>query len=226
MYSSISDCCYHTADSQDEEVMNDWTQQETAIRTEEKQQQLHDELNPKRHLVHQFFRCVKGLVVFCAVNMGVGQLIGIAYEVVDPIQYVMRIYVILLTFLVVMNELEWTKYTKDSTLLNLWITRGLFYAFVGVLGLEENATSPARQNGSDASSNMALSYLSLVAWLMVAAGCLYTCFGAFCLQLLYDKFRREYNQKLDRAKETARTTTLYGDEASLVDGAAPTENVV
>jgi len=215
--------------SQDESAMDDWSKQEVAIRTEDKQQQLHDELNPKRHCVHQFFRLIKALTIFCATNMGVGQLIGIAYEVVDPIQYVLRIYVILLALLVVLNELEWTKYTKDSTLLKIWITRGIMYAFVGVLGLEENATSPARQNGSDSSSSLALSYLSIVAWLMVACGCLYTLFGLFCLQLLYDKLRREYAQKVDRAKETARTTGLYGgDNVGLVEGgvAATTENVV
>jgi hypothetical protein len=142
--------------------------------------------------------------------MGIGQVIGVAFEVDNPIQYVLRVYVIFLCVLVVLNEMEWTKYTTDSTLLKLWITRGFIYAFVGVLGLEENETSRAK--GGSGSQNIALSYISIVAWMMVAAGCLYTIFGLFCLQMLYDKLRREYVQRLERAKETARTTELYGND--------------
>jgi hypothetical protein len=198
--------------------MEDWSKKEVLNRAEEKQQQLHEELNPRRTCMHQFFRLLKALVIFCALNMGIGQLLGVAFEVDNPVQYVLRVYVIFLCILVVLNELEWTKYTKDSTLLKLWITRGFIYAFVGVLGLEENETSKTK-GGSD----IALSYIAIVAWMMVAAGCLYTILGLLCLQMLYDKLRRDYVQRLERAKETARTTELYGNDNN---SGTPGDNVV
>lgn len=193
--------------------MLQWTQKEHENRSEEMKRQLDREMNPQRHWLHRIFLLIRSLTMVSAFNMGLGQLIGMFYEVVSPTQYVLRVYVILLCSLTLLNELEWTNYTKDSTLLKLWITRGLFYAFVGVLGLEENAVSPTR-DGMVGSSPV-LMYIKVVAWLMVACGCVYTVMGCACFQLVEDRLRNDFEQRKQRAKTMARvTTTMMGGVAA------------
>lgn len=140
--------------------------------------------------------------------MGLGQLVGVAVEIVTPTQYVLRVYVMLLCALTMLNELEWTRYATDSTLLKSWVTRGLFYAFVGVLGLEENASTPKRVGVS----TLLLLYIRVVAWLMVACGMVYTILGCACFQMVEDHLRKDLEQRKERAREIARTAALYGDE--------------
>jgi hypothetical protein len=176
-------------------------------RERELQQQLHDEINPKRRWLHHVFILVSIVAGLSALNMALGQFIGIAYGKVGPIQYVLRVYVILLCALVILNELEWTKLTRDSTILHLWVTRGMVYAFIGVLGLEENSTTQANQNAEGRGT--ALGYIMVVAWLMVGCGTLYFCMGVLCLQLVCNRMREDYQHRLIRSKETRRTTQTY-----------------
>lgn len=153
--------------------------------------------------------------------MFLGQIIGLAYEVVGGIQIVLRIYVVMLCLLVILNELAWTKYTRDSTLLHLWITRGLVYSFVGVLGLEENSVSPYRE--STIAATPALLYLKGVAWMMVACGCTYIALGALCLQIVDDRMKKDLAQRKERAKEAALVAddNWSSDKDALVTGATP-----
>jgi hypothetical protein len=92
------------------------------------------------------------------------------------------------------NEWEWFL-TRDSKILQLWFTRGLFYSFVGVLGLEENDTASSKA----AVPQMATTYIAVVAWLMVATGMLYSLLGLLCLQGWEQRLRRDYAQRRERA---------------------------
>jgi uncharacterized membrane protein len=141
-----------------------------------------------------------------ALNMALGQFIGIAYGKVGPIQYVLRVYVILLCALVILNELEWTKLTRDSTILHLWVTRGMV--------LYRSARTRREQHHSQANENAegrgtALGYIMVVAWLMVGCGTLYFCMGVLCLQLVCNQMREDYQHCLIRSKETRRMTQTY-----------------
>jgi hypothetical protein len=144
--------------------------------------------------------------------MGIGQLIGIAYEADGPIQYVLRIYVVALCVLIIFNELEWTKWTKDSTLLRFWPTRGCVYIFVGVLGLEENDASPVRAGGiaGAVGRRAATQYILVVAWMMIVMGALYTILGLFCGQIVLNKMREDFERRTAQAKETQRVAETYG----------------
>ena len=78
------------------------------------------------------------LTALSAFAMAMGQIIGMTFEDIDVISYVLRIYVIVLCLLVILIEAEWTSLVKNSSILRYWITRGLFYAFVGVIGIQQN----------------------------------------------------------------------------------------
>jgi hypothetical protein len=104
------------------------------------------------------------------------------------------------------------KFTRDSKILRFWITRGFIYAFVGLLGLDQNATQPIKTG--TVSSAAATVYFGVVAWFILVCGMLYTAMGLCCLQLAQDRMRASYQAKKDRAKETERTTFLYGSAAA------------
>lgn len=170
---------------------------------------LQEEQYPTRHPVHKCFLLISCLTVLAALSMGLGQVLGISFQMVGPIQYVMRLYVIALCLLVIMAELEWTTFARDSLILNVWITRGLIYAFIGTLGLEENDRSAQTYSDHRFFTFMQL-YVKLVAWMMIGFGALYFFMGIFCLQIVYKRIRNDYQERLLRAAGVRRTVDTYG----------------
>jgi len=156
-----------------------------------------EELHPSRRWPHKFFILVAVVTALAAFAMGLGQILGIAFQSVGPIQYVLRFYVVLLSLLVILNELELTSITRESRILRYWITRGVFYAFIGLLGLEENDTSSST-NAND--FRIGILYTKAVAWIMVGLGGLYFVMGVCCLQLLEHRLRTNYEERKERAR--------------------------
>jgi cytochrome c biogenesis protein CcdA len=209
----------------DEEAVDDWTRKEEENKEHAIQEQLDEELHPQRHIIHKFFILISVVTMLSSVMMGMGQLVGIFYEQQDAIQLVLRMYVILLCWIVFLNEMEWTKYTTDSTILRLWITRGICYMFVGVLGLAENDKAMARDE-TTVGNAAATVYFATVAWFIIVCGMLYTVLGIFCMQLVNDRMRSTFAAKEERAKATERTTFLYGSNATPQEAVTPEQNVV
>lgn len=192
MYNSLSNS------EEDRNAVEKWSKKEEEVRLQEA---MEEERNPSRKPLHVFFIGVSVVATLAAVNMALGQIVGIVFQQVGPIQYVMRIYVIILCALTIFNELEWTIFTRDSKILQIWPTRGLFYAFIGVLGLEENDNSKYQYSGSEQRAfNISLNYIKAVAWIMVACGALYFFMGIFCLHLYYNRLRQDYQDRCERAK--------------------------
>jgi hypothetical protein len=129
--------------------------------------------------------------------LAVGQVLGIVYETAGPVQYVLRFYVVLLCLLVILNELEYFALTVESRILHYWVTRGALYAFIGLLGLEENDTTSA--GVATSSSSVATTYVKAVAWVMIGIGTTYFAMGLCCLQFVYDRIRMDYERRLERA---------------------------
>jgi hypothetical protein len=128
--------------------------------------------------------------------MAAGQVLGIAFQPsTGPVQYVLRFYVVMLCLLVVLNELEYFALTVESRILHNWITRGALYAFIGLLGLDENDT--ANYEGADPGTTY---YIKAVAWVMIGVGALYALMGICCLQLAHDRARADYERRVERAK--------------------------
>lgn len=135
--------------------------------------------------VHQnrflpFIVVVKTLTVFSAINMIIGQVVGgLKHDDMEFIPATMRIYVVLFSSLVIANELGLgKKMMHGSAAFSNWVIRGAFYAFIGVVGLEQNSLA------SQEKTNV---YLTVVAWFMVGVGVLYAVMGALCLQVYYDR---------------------------------------
>ena len=141
--------------------------------------------------------------------MGIGQVMGVLYDKQDAIQWVLRLYVTILCILIIFNELEWTKYARESAILRIWITRGFFYAFVGVLGIDQNFSATVRNNS--VANAAATLYFTAVAWFMIVCGLVYATLGLCCLQIAHDKMKASYQARLERAKAAERATSIYRD---------------
>jgi hypothetical protein len=70
---------------------------------------------------------------------------------------------------------EWTKYNRESAILRIRITRGIFYAFVGLLELDQNSRATLRNDAMTVGGTAAATlYFSVVAWFMIGCGTAYT----------------------------------------------------
>ena len=148
-----------------------------------------------------------------ALNMFIGQVVGIFFQEDGPIQYVLRFYVMLLCALAILVELEWTRFGRESKVLQNWITRGSYYGFIGVIGLEENDTSRGKNTGNE-NFDVSHNFLKVVAWTMIGVGILYFLLGVFCGQLYYNRRREDYERRLGRAAEVRQTAERYTDTTS------------
>lgn len=142
---------------------------------------------------------VSTLAGLTATGMMLGQALGFLFQVGGPIQYFLRFYVVLLSLIVILSECECTKFIRESGILKHWMSRGLLYAFVGLLGLEQMDTSSSR-NQDRRGFQVSMKFMEGVAWVMVGCGVLYFVMGAFCLHLVLNRLRHDYQERLTRAR--------------------------
>ena len=107
----------------------------------------------------------------------------------------MMCYVIALCVIVILNELEYTKFISDSAIFQVWITRGLFYAFIGVIAMEGTESEDPGKNASSIWRDTAFQFIDVVAYVMVAFGILYYAMGCMCIHLIRSRVLREYEAK-------------------------------
>lgn len=196
--------------STDRIALEAWENQEEEIMKDERKAQYEEEISPTRRPFHKlmlFASCVAALSAF---NMCAGQLVGIKFQTEGPVQYVLRLYVIIICVLAILVELEWTRFARESFVLRFWATRGLFYIFIGVLGLEQNETSNAK-NSDSTHFNLSTNYVMVAAWIMVAVGVVYSLLGTCCLQVYYNRLRADYETRLERASHVREAAERYFD---------------
>jgi ABC-type glucose/galactose transport system permease subunit len=109
-----------------------------------------------------------------------------------------------------LNESEFYALTRDSKLLRIWIFRGVFYAFIGVLGLNEHAAAGSNFDEGYKHRDVAINCIVIVAWVMILIGMLYVLMGVLCLQLVYNRLEEAYLERLARSREVRRATQRYG----------------
>lgn len=199
--------------SADPSTTDSWDRHEQQVQQQNRRDQamaaLEEERNPSRRCMHRFFRMISFLTAVCAFLMAMGQIVGMTFEEIDIISYVMRAYVIVLCLLVVLIEAEWTALVKNSSILRYWITRGLFYSFVGVIGIQQNDHVTERNPDQQERDTVSLQFIKVVAWLMVGMGILYFCMGILCLQIYYNRLRRDYEERSGRAVHIRNATDRF-----------------
>jgi cation transport ATPase len=153
-----------------------------------------NELQPHRRKIHKLFFFISVVAMIAALSMATGQIVGLVYKKLGPIQWVLRGYVIALCFLVLFNELEMSKLARENMILHNWVCRGLLYSFIGVIGLEENDTYVYKDD-PPLGSGSAKYFMQAVSWIIVGVGAVYFVMGLLCIQRQYEFERVEFKEK-------------------------------
>jgi len=206
------------ADDEDKSL-KDWQKEEAPAKSFKNEKQgenelVEVELDPRRRCLHKLFILFSVVSVLAALNMAVGQCLGIALKGValgrvPPAEVFLRIYVVCGCVLVFMTEVEWTTFTRESKILMNWVTRGLFYAFIGVIGLEEDFVNPAEDPDLTVRKKEIYIFIQTVAYMMIGCGLLYSVMGMLCLQILCNRYRRDYKKRCENAKEAKRNGRTF-----------------
>jgi MFS family permease len=197
----------------DQDAESSWARQEEATAQEALRERLieddDEELYPSRRWIHRGFVAVSVLTGATAVGMVAGQALGFFFQVGGPIQYFLQFYVVLLSFIVVLNELEFTAFVRESGVLKHWVSRGLLYAFIGLLGLEQMDTLSSR-NQDRQGFKASMAFVQGIAWVMACCGILYFAMGACCLHIVLNRLRSDYQERMQRARILREHTDRRG----------------
>ncbi|GKY93977.1 hypothetical protein MPSEU_000364600 [Mayamaea pseudoterrestris] len=168
----------------------------------------HNELvHPHRKLLHKIFIVISVLTATAALCLAIGEILAMVYESQGAIEYVLNAYLILACLGIILSELEWTKYTRESMILGHWPMRGLFYVFIGVVSvqlndrtLEENSDpSQTSRYKNDRGYDIALNYTRAVSYIIMGFGILYFLMGLCCLHRVYNRLLKDYHERVETA---------------------------
>ena len=111
-------------------------------------------------------------------------------------QFSMRVYGLVFCAGIVFVEMEWVKALREIALVQNWISRGLFYIFVGLLAYEEQYEANTHRWQSTA----VFTYIETAASVMCWMGVTYSVMGIFCLKKIRDRKMARYRTALLQAE--------------------------
>jgi len=180
---------------------NDWSKYDGEVGKHTKRTAKYEEeqngISPKRPILHIIFILYSCIVGLTAVLLGIGNFLAVFYEDVgnsttDILRYIISVYLLVMTGVVTILELEWTIIIAESKLLICWVSRGLIYIFIGVISLNQNllygTTNPFGE-----------SFVNILSYFMIGCGIGYTIMGVLCLQSLLNKYRLDFKNKNNAA---------------------------
>jgi hypothetical protein len=175
----------------------------------------------QRTFLHKVFVLVRILTGLTGCNNIIAQLVALSFQGNLPMEVLLRCYTIGLCVLVILIEAEHqkTKLVKESMILQNWISRGVFYTFLGILGLvqydigTDNYYTNRNQYSNNSNSNKYYTvriptledagecYIWVVSWVMFAMGVVYIVMGVLCLQTKLQQLRQDYQTLIKRQQQ-------------------------
>ena len=173
-------------------------------------------LKVKRTGTHNFSIVLNLVTCGAALNIALAQVLGMVMHRVSWLEMVVRVYEILFSILVVLNEMQWTELVKESRILSSYTFRGILYTFIGILGvlmndIGQNGYNQSQSNsyGSYSNNNITIYlptqeqalelYIRVVSWSMVGFGVVYIIMGVLRVQQKVDRHKEEYHLRLAHA---------------------------
>jgi hypothetical protein len=157
----------------------------------------------QRTCSHKLFRLFKLITILIAALLLIAQVISLVYLPFDGVELLLKIFLSSFCVLIIMNELEWWGSLRASPLFWNWVPRGYFYAFIGVVSVEENNLKPS--SGAPLKTlpvdYTAALFIETASWMMFVIGILYISFGLCCCQVYQTKVRENYKERLAERKK-------------------------
>lgn len=163
--------------------------------------------------LHKFFVVYSIIAGLTGINNLLAQLIALSIPGNYQIDVMLRLYMIAFFAVVLLNELEVNQPLRESFVLSNWISRGVIYSFLGLLGqhlfdvgqdnrYRRNFNYRCNSSGSSCyygprlptGEDLAEWYVWLTSNLMFCVGIGYVIMGALCLQKKLARLREEYQR--------------------------------
>mmetsp|Transcript_31387 Transcript_31387/g.93921 ORF Transcript_31387/g.93921 Transcript_31387/m.93921 type:complete len:223 (-) Transcript_31387:228-896(-) len=167
----------------------------------------------RRTTSHKVFIALSIITIVTAAHLAIGQGWGLLIQKSNyPMEVLMRIFTIGNAILIIMNEIELTRFTRDSLILRSFATRGLYYMFIGCVGNVENDIGSDnmytswgnrynRYRGMDQTvESVAEIYIMCISLVTMIIGLIYVVMGIFCLNRVQDKVRVDYQARMEEYK--------------------------
>jgi len=167
----------------------------------------------RRTCLHKTSLVLSIAAIGSAINMAVGQILGMIIISVPFEERVVRAYLIGSSLLVVLVEMEWTSIIRESAVLQNWICRGILYTFLGILGTTMNdigndsyySSRMSQYGGSYENGSFTISipsreqaletYIRFVSFSLFIIGLIYLLLGAFCVQNTVNRHKEVYSER-------------------------------
>jgi len=134
------------------------------------------------------------VTILAALSVAAGQVLSTIYLPSLTLPSVaLRMYGTVFCLAVVLFEMEWTKPIREMIIVQNWVLRGLLYAFIGLLGQEEESEPNIPRDAINR-------YIMLASWTMIAAGLMYILMGLACMKQVRDKRMAIYRHLLAHAE--------------------------
>ena len=88
----------------------------------------------ERTCAHKFSLVVNAIVIISAIGIAIGQIWGMAMKNLGLMEVVMRCYLVAISGMLILNELESVSILSHSPILQKYFWRGVSYTFIGTLG--------------------------------------------------------------------------------------------
>jgi hypothetical protein len=177
----------------------------------------------QRTFLHKVFLLIRILTGLTGCNNIIAQLVALSFHGNMPMEVLLRCYTIGLCVLVILIEAEHqkTKLVKESLILQNWVSRGVFYNFLGVLGVvqydigTDNYYNRNNNNNNNQYNNnnkyytvriptledAGECYIWFNSWVMFAMGVVYIVMGILCLEAKLQQLRQDYQAQIKRQQQ-------------------------
>lgn len=151
----------------------------------------------ERSFLHRVYRFFKFITISLSLLLLIAQIVSVAFLPFDGVELVLKIFLSTFSALIILNELEWWGMLRDSPMFWNWIPRGYFYAFIGMVSIEENNLKPSTSTLSslpvDYSADL---FIETSSWMMFSIGIIYLTLGLCCGQRYVSHVREDYKNRL------------------------------
>lgn len=149
----------------------------------------------KKTWLHRAFIWLVYVTVLVHVAMVVSQLISCYFYWMTSVEGILRCYVIAMSICGILVELELTQFIRESAILRVWITRGLFYSLIGIIAMVENDTEGGGKNLNVPGADELLLFIEIMAYVQAGVGVLYYVMGILCVQMLKNKEYADFERR-------------------------------
>lgn len=175
----------------------------------------------ERTCPHKFSLCINGLVIIACTGLLIGQIWGLAMKTLGLMEVVMRSYLVAISGMIVLNELEVAAVLSRSPILQKYTWRGIFYSFIGTLGtlLNDIGNDDYYNNWNRYRNNYKNNngyvtfmiptlehgleiFIGVSATILFFMGCLYIILGVTFVQGKVERDIDEYRERLQLAEAT------------------------